>query len=250
MRPSLLALVASSALAAGAARADGFGPGEETVFAISYLSIPTGEARIRVGNPEGDIWPVILQGRTAGAASLLDIREHLVAYWDAPRRRSRGSDLQAYEVGDVHADTARFDPAGGRVTVVERRRGHPPKEKVLEVPAGALDLTGAFLWLRLQDLEVGSRFETPIVAGTSQFVLLAEVLAREVVTTPAGVFPSFKIKVRTGLDGKFAARRDSTLWLAEGSGHHLVRASADFAVGSVVAELTSYHPGGQVAAAE
>ena len=250
MRTALLALAALAASGAPSARADGFGPGEETVFAVSYLNIPTGEARIRVGQPEGDIWPVILQARTAGAAKLLDIREHLVAYWDVARRLSRGSDLQAYEVGDVHADSARFDPASGKVTVVERRRGRPPTEKVLDVPAGALDLTGAFVWLRLQDLEVGRRFEIPVVTGTSQFVLLAEVLAREVVNTPAGVFPSFKIQVRTGLDGKFASRRDTILWLAEASGHHLVRAAAEFAVGSVVAVLTSYHPGDQLASAE
>jgi hypothetical protein len=238
MRAALLTLAALAAAAPPSARA------------VSYLSIPTGEARMRVGRPEGDIMPVILQARTGGVASLLDIREHLVSYWDVVRHRSRGSDLQAYEVGDAHADSARFDPAGGKVTVVERRRGRPASEKVLDVPAGALDLTGAFVWLRLQDLEVGSRFEVPVVTGTSQFVLLAEVLAREVVTTPAGKFPSFKIKIRTGLDGKFAARRDSLLWLAEAAGHHLVRAAAEFAVGSVVAELTSYHPGGQVAAAE
>src|SRR5512142_2101621 len=95
-----LTAIAWLACAAVAARAQGFAPGEETVLSVRYLNVPTGEGRIRVGNPEGDIWPVILQARTSGAASLLDIREHLVSYWDAPRRLSRGSDLQAYEVGD------------------------------------------------------------------------------------------------------------------------------------------------------
>jgi len=238
------------ACAALVARAQGFGPGEETVFSVRYLSVPTGEGRIRVGNPEGDIWPVILQARTGGAASLLDIREHLVSYWDAPRRLSRGSDLQAYEVGDFHKDSARFDASGRQVTVIEQRRGRVAKQMVLAVPDGALDLTGAFVWLRLQELEVGRQYRLPIVSGTSQFTLLADVLSREVVRTPAGEFESFKIRVRTGFDGKFSTKRDTFLWLAAAEGHHLVRASAEFAVGSVVAELKSYHPGGQIAAAE
>jgi len=242
-----IALLAALASAAPAARAQGFDPGEETVFTVSYLSVPTGEGRIRVGSPEGDIWPVILQARTSGAARLLDIREHLVAYWDAPRRLSRGSDLQAYEVGDFHKDSARFDESGRRVTVVEQRRDRA-KEKVLDVPEGALDLAGAFLWLRLQDLAVGREFRLPIVSGTSQFTLLAEVVALEQVRTAAGEFPSFKIRVRTGFDGKFSTRRDTFLWLSESAAHHLVKASAEFAVGSVVAELKSYHPGGRVAA--
>ncbi len=252
-RPRTLARLAAATVvlaAAGAARGQGFAPGEETVFSVSYLSIPTGEGRIRVGNPEGDIWPVILQARTGGAASLIDIREHLVSYWDAPRRLSRGSDLQAYEVGDFHKDSARFDSAGRQVTVVEQRRGRAAKRKVLDVPEGALDLTGAFMWLRLQELEVGRQYQLPIVSGTSQFVLVADVLSREAVRTPAGEFPSFKIRVRTGFDGKFSTKRDTFLWLAEAGVHHLVRASAEFAVGSVVAELKSYHPGGEVAAAE
>jgi hypothetical protein len=231
------------------ARAQDFAPGEETVFAVSFLNLPAGEGRIRVGNPEGDIWPVIFQARTSGAASLVDVREHLVAYWDVPRKLSRGSDLQAFEVGDFHTDSARFDGSGRQVTVVEKRAGRPANQKVLEVPEGALDLTGAFMWLRFQDLEVGREYQVPIVAGTSQFTLLTEVLARENVKTPAGTFPCFKIRVRTAFDGKFSTRRDSFLWLAESSGHHLVRASADFAVGSIVAELKSYHPGSQVAAA-
>lgn len=237
-------------LAAPAARADGPVPGEEAVFAVTYLGIPTGEARLRVGRPEGDVWPVILQARTSGAASLLDIREHLVSYWDASRQLSRGSDLQAYEVGDVHADSARFDDAGRTVTVVEQRKGRPARRKVLEVPEGALDLTGALLWLRQQELAPGQRHELPLVSGTSQFTLVAEVLGREEVRTAAGAFPCVKVQVRTAFQGKFSTRRDTFLWLAEGEGRPLVRASAEFAVGSVVLELTRYHPGGQVASAD
>ena len=250
--PALLRISLAVALAAAATRAgaQGFAPGEETIFTVSYLSVPTGEGRIRVGNPEGDIWPVILQARTSGLATLLDIREHLVSYWDASRRLSRGSDLQAYEVGDFHKDSARFDESGHQVTVVEQHRGRAPKQKVLSVPQGALDLSGAFTWLRLQELEVGRQYQVPIVSGTSQFTLLAEVVSAEVVRTQAGEFPSYKLRVRTAFDGKFSTKGDMFLWLAQGQGHHLVRASADFAVGSVVAELKSYHPGGQMAAAE
>jgi hypothetical protein len=250
MKLLLLALATLAAAAAPAARADGFSPGEETVFSVSYLSLPTGEGRMLVGQPAGDVWPVIFQARTSGVASLLEIREHLVAYWDATRHLSRGSDLNAYEVGDHHVDSARFDRLGGTTTVVEQHRGKQRKVKTFAVPEGALDLTGAFLWLRLQPLEVGQRHELPVVSGTSQFTLVAQVLAREALVTPAGTFDTFKIQVRTALDGKFSTRRDSFLWLADQPGHFLVRASADFAVGSIVAELKSYRPGAQVAAAD
>lgn len=251
MKYILLTLATLAATAAApSVRAEGFSPGEETVFSVSYLNLPTGEGRMLVGQPAGDVWPVIFQARTSGLASLLEIREHLVAYWDAPRHLSRGSDLNSLEVGDHHVDSARFDRLGGTATVVEQHRGKQRKEKTFAVPEGALDLTGAFMWLRLQPLEVGQRHELPIVSGTSQFTLVAQVLAREAVETPAGTFDAFKIQVRTALDGKFSTKRDSFLWLADLPGHFMVKASADFAVGSIVAELKSYRPGAQVAVAD
>src|SRR5574340_1504813 len=110
--------------------------------------------------------------------------------------------------------------------------------------ADALDLTGAFMWLRLQPLVVGHRYELPVVSGPKQFTLVAEVLGREKVDTPVGAFQALKVKVRTALEGKFSTQRDSFMWLSDDPRHILVRASADFAVGSIVATLKSYKAGG------
>lgn len=250
MNRTRLAVAFLALTLAPASRAQGIAPGEEIVLGVSYLGVPTGEARMKVGNPEGDIWPVVFQARTSGAATLLDVREHLVSYWDAPLRLSRGSDLKAYELGDYHADSARFSRVPGeptKVTVVEARKGKKPKTKVIEVPHDALDLTGAFLWLRMQDLAVGLRLEVPIISGTSQFTLSAEVVDREEVKTAAGTFPSFKVRVRTAFKGKFSTKRDTFLWFADTHDRRLVKASAEFAVGSIVAELKSYRPGTAVA---
>ena len=241
-----ITVLAALAAAAPAARAQGFAPGEETVFGVSYLSVPTGEARLRVGSAEGDIWPVILQARTSGAASLLDIREHLVSYWDSLARTSRGSDLKAFEVGDYHVDSARFDRQNRQATVVVQRKGKR-SEKTFAIPPDAHDLTSAFMWLRLQPLEVGHRYELPVVSGSKQFTLVAEVAGKEKVETPVGEFDAFKVRVRTALEGKFPTRRDSWMWLADDPRHTLVRVSADLAVGSIVATPKSYRPGGEVA---
>jgi hypothetical protein len=239
-------IFAAALAAAVAGPATAFAPGEETVFSVSYLSLPTGEGRIMVGEPEGDIWPVIFQARTQGLAGFIDIREHLVSYWDVAARLPRGSDLKAFEVGDFHTDSARFDRPGGKATVVVQRKGKR-KETVVPVAADAHDLTSAFMWIRLQPLEVGHRYALPVLASTRPFTLVAEVIGRETISTPAGTFPTVKVKVRTQLDGKFSTKRDSFLWLSDDPRHILVRASADFAVGSIVATLKSYRPGGEVA---
>ncbi|HET7823768.1 MAG TPA: DUF3108 domain-containing protein [Anaeromyxobacter sp.] len=245
---SLLRTTAAAALlaAATAARANAFLPGEETVFQVRFLNLPTGEGRIVVGEPQGEIWPVVFQAKTEGVAGFIDIREHLVSYWDAAARLPRGMDLRAYEVGDFHFDTARFDRVNQKATISSTFNGRRT-EKTFAVPADVHDLTSAFMWLRLQDLAPGQRYDIPVVASSKQFTVVAEVLGRESVETPAGTFPSVKVKVRTALDGKFSTKRDSYMWLSDDGRHILVRASADFAVGSIVATLKSYRPGSPLA---
>jgi uncharacterized protein DUF3108 len=241
-----LALAALVAAAAPSAASAGFAPGEETVFSVSYLSLPTGEGRIIVGQPEGNVWPVTFQAKTQGVAGLIDIRESLVSYWDSATRLTRGSDLRAYEIGDHHVDSARFDRENKQATVVVSRKGKR-REQTFSVAADVHDLTSAFMWLRLQELQPGQRYEVPVCSGSTQFTLVAEVRGREVIETPAGTFPSVKVQVRTALEGKFSTRRDSFMWLSDDARHILVRASADFAVGSIVATLRSYRPGAEVA---
>jgi hypothetical protein len=244
MRP--IGMLALTALLAMPPAAQAFAPGEETVFEISYLSIKTGEGRILVGRPEGEVWPVIFQAKTGGIAGLVDIREHLVSYWDAKTGLTRGSDLKAYEIGDFHADTARFDRDAGTHTVTVARKGKT-KVTTFEVAKDAQDLTSAFMWLRTQPLEEGDHYAIPVASGSHQFTLVADVLGRERVEAPAGTFDTVRVKVRTELDGKFSTKRDSTMWFSDDGRHVLVRASADFAVGSIVAELKRYTPGAVVA---
>jgi hypothetical protein len=233
---------------AAAARADAFSPGEETTFQVRYLGLPTGEGRILVGEPQGEVWPVMFQAKTDGIAGFIDIREHLVSYWDAAARLPRGTDLRAYEVGDYHVDTARFDRVNLKATVSRTFNGNRT-EKTFPVPADVHDLTSAFMWLRLQQLEPGLHYDIPVVASSKQFTVVAEILGREEVETPAGTFRTVKVKVRTALEGKFSTKRDSFMWLSDDSRHLLVRASADFVVGSIVATLKSYRPGTRVAVA-
>jgi len=245
MRAPTAALAA--ALLAWPAAAGALSPGEETLLSVSYLGIPTGEGRISVGQPEGDVLPVFFQVRSGGAAGIVDIREHLVVYWDLAERLTRASELRAIELGDRHHDRTRFDRAGGEVTFTVQRDGRT-KEKRAPCPPDGHDLTGAFLFLRLQPLQVGQRYELPVCSGAEPFTLVARVEDRERVKTPAGAFDAFRVAIRTEIKGKFSARRDILLWLSDDPRHVLVKMSAEFSVGSVVATLKRYSPGETVAA--
>jgi hypothetical protein len=242
----LAAIAAAAAALALPVMAGAISPGEEMVLSLSYLGLPTGEGRIVVGKPEGDILPVILQAKTTGVTQFLDVRENLVVYWDADARLTLGSDLKAIELGDYHQDRTRFDRENGQVTTTIQRKG-TTKEKRASCPADGHDLTGAFLFLRTLPLTPGSRYELAVCGTSEPSTLFAEVDGRERVKTEAGTFDTVRVRIRTSLKGKFSQTRDTVMWLSDDDRHFLVRVTADFAVGSMVATLKSYRPGTTVA---
>jgi hypothetical protein len=259
--PAVLAVLAALALcglpavataqaapaAPAATRPPPFTPGEQIDLSIDYHHVRTAHAQLLVGQPAGAVWPVICQAKTEGLATLLDIREHFVSYWDSETQSSRGSDLNAVEVGDRHTDRARFDRANGKAVVQVLRHGKA-NERTHDVPADVQDLASALLALRLKDLSPGAVYEFPVFSGSTTFMLHAEVEGGEALTTPAGRFDTARVKVRLGFTDKFKTSRDSYVWFSKDDRHVPVRMAADFAVGTVTATLTGYRPGGQVAA--
>jgi hypothetical protein len=247
----LLGTLAAALLAAAAPAPDrpgAFAPGEETVMQVRFLGMSSGEGRLRVGKPAGDVWPLIFEARTEGVAGFFDVREHVVSYWDSALRQTRGFDLRAYEVGDFKVERARFDRANGKVTF-ERQLNGDRTRRTVTIPSDAQDLTSAVMLLRLQRLAPGDRVEVPVCTGTRQFTLVAAVLGRERIETPAGTFDTVKVRVRTALEGKFSTRRDTFAWFSDDPRHVIVRMNADFSVGGLVATLKSYRPGNQIARA-
>ncbi len=244
IRAAAVALWFTLAAPAAAGEAP-FRPGEQIDLSIDFLRIPTGRARITVGRPEGRLWPVVLQARTDGIARLADVRQHFVAYWDPEAELTRGYDLSAVELGYRHDDRARYDREQGKAKVVVR--GKSLTEKIHDIPADVHDLASAFLWLRLQPLRDGDHHELPLFSSNRVFTLVADVQARETVEVPAGRFEAVRVRIRTAFEGQFKTNRDSLLWFSDDPRRVLVQASADFVLGSLVARLESYTPGGEVA---
>ncbi len=242
-----IALAVLALLAAPAARAaGGFAPGEQIDFTIDYLGIRTGEATIVVGQAEGPVWPVIARARTDGLASIVDIREHWVSYWDSTKRLPRGSDLKAIEIGDRHDDSARFDRDAGKATIRIVRKGNRV-ENTYPLDPEAQDFGSAVLWLRTHPISEGGVYEIPVFTTKGTFVLQASVVGRETVESRAGTFDCWKIQVRTAFQGNFASKRDTFIWFSADENRIPVRVSADVALGTFVVNLVGYRPGGQLA---
>ncbi|HEY6106589.1 MAG TPA: DUF3108 domain-containing protein, partial [Anaeromyxobacteraceae bacterium] len=195
----------AAALAAAAGEALPFAPGEQIDLAVDYLGIPMGSMRLSVGKAEGAVLPLFLQMRTQGLASIADLREHIVTYWDTKTRLPRGSQLDALEMSYWHSDTTHFDRAAGKATVTVRRKSGVGVA-VVDVPPETIDFLSLVFTLRTRLLALGTKHEFQVLAGKKVAPVVAEVVAREEVDGAAGRLQAFKVRVPTSFTGQFSEK--------------------------------------------
>jgi hypothetical protein len=213
------------------------------VFSVTWAGLKLGESRISTGQPVGHLLPVSLRSHTAGLGSLITFRQQLVSNLDMATGLPDSSQLDALEPGGYrHTDTARFDREAAAATV--RERGKFDNTYRIEVPRETVDFVALVFQLRGRPLPDGSRHEFQVLAGRKVSKVVAEVEGREQVRTPAGTYAAVRVRVPTGIDGKFSEKRPTKVWFSDDERRVVVMISADFKIGQGLAELTGYRAGG------
>jgi hypothetical protein len=218
-----------------------FPPEERMEYAVHYLGLRVGRARISVGHPEGPILPVFLESRTAGIVKIVDVRQQLATHLDVETLLPRAASLDAYESGYHHTDTAIFDRTAGKATV--REKGKFDNTYVIDVPGDALDFVALVFRLRALPLEPGMRHDFHVLAGREVRQITTEVTARERVETDAGAFATVKVRVPTGFTGQFSEKRPTYVWFSDDDRRLVVQIQTEFAIGRATAGLIGYEPG-------
>ncbi len=216
-------------------------PGESMSLDVSLGFLKAGESRIWVGRRVGPLLPVFLQSQSAGLASIVTLKTQLVSNLDVTTGLPRSSRLEGIEPSYRHVDTASFDRARDVATVREVGRFDNTYE--IPVPPGTLDFVALVFLLRALPLPDGASHEFHVLAGRTVAAVVATVEGRERVKTPAGEFDAVKVRVPTGLTGKFSEKSPTFIWFSDDARRIVVRISADFSIGRATALLTSYTPG-------
>ncbi|MFP2898280.1 DUF3108 domain-containing protein [Corallococcus sp. 4LFB] len=224
-----------------------FGPGEQAQYRVRYLGLTAGTATVTVGAPMTQwgqsVWPIVAMAKSDDLVGVYPIKSRFVSYWDAGAQRVTGSDLHSEENRKRRRQRIQLTADGTGAKVIKQKESDPPRESDHALTQGSLDVTGATFALRGQELTVGRSFEYPVFTGSKQFTLRATVEGRETVTTPAGARDTFRVRVHTEFGGKLESKRDMVAYLSADAHHVPVRIEADFALGTIVAELTDYKPG-------
>ncbi len=218
-----------------------FPPDERMEYAVHYLGLPVGKARISVGHPEGPILPVFLETRTSGVVGIIDLRQQLATHLDVDTLLPRYASLDSHEAGYHHLDTVAFDRAAGQATV--RERGKFDNTYVVDVPPDAVDFVALVFRLRTLPLEPGMRHPFDVLAGRDLRRVTAEVVARERVEAEAGAVDAVKVRIPTGFTGRFSETSPTYVWFSDDARRVIARIETEFAIGRATAGLTRYQAG-------
>ncbi|MCP3060744.1 DUF3108 domain-containing protein [Myxococcus sp. K38C18041901] len=243
----------ATALGQEASANPAFGPGEQAQYRVKYLGMTAGTAQVTVGAPMKqwgeDVWPIVAVARSDALIGVWPIKDKFVSYWKADTQRVVGSDLHADENGKRRRQRIKMQPDGKSVFVVKQKEGEAPRESTAEVVEGTLDVTGATFALRNRELVVGGEYAYPVFTGSKSFTMRAKVESRETLKTELGAQEVFKTRVQAEFGGNLTSKRDMFVYLTTDGRHVPVRIEADFALGTVVAEITDYQPGRTLAVA-
>ncbi len=247
---ALLALVGTRMAHANeeaAGRHSAFGPGEQLTFRVQYLGMQAGTARITVGAETfqwgRQVLPLVVEARTEKLLNWYPIRDRFISYWDPSAERCIGSDFFMDENRVRRRQRIKLDHETGKATVTRQQEGKEERVQEYDVPTGTYDMAAATFALRNLPLDIGQRHELPVFTGRRAFIMQATVERREVLKTAQGNRDTFRVRVKTGFDGKFESKRDIVTWLSADEAKVPLRVEADFVLGTIRAELVEYKSG-------
>lgn len=223
-----------------------FTPGETMEFVIELAGFKAGVAKLWVGQREGDLLPVNLESRSAGLAAIVSLRQSSVSRLDLATGLPVSSQLEGIEPSYRHTDTAVFDRGTNQAVV--REVGRFDKTYTIDVPPGTLDFVALIFRLRTLPLEQGASHEFQVLAARTVATVVAKVEGLETVETRIGEVKAIKVRVPTGLTGKFSEKSPTYVWFSDDARRRVVQISTNFGFGRAVAILSAYGAGQEPAA--
>ena len=232
-----LATLASAlaALSAAAQTADPPFVGETLRYAMSWKIFAGGIMTISVSDP------ITLDGRPAYKIELSAIsndfisnffvvRDSITSWIDRASLQSLRYEKHSVEGKRVDDERIDFDLDARIATRESRRiRFEPP----------VFDSLSAVYYLRTRPLSPGEPVEMEVVSGKHAYRLVADVLGRETVKTPAGTFLATKVHPKMKEEGLLKKGGDLWIWFADDPARTPVVIRSKLNFGTLTARLVS-----------
>lgn len=233
----LLMAVVAGTYAIAAAGAGWDGRFEQLRFRISWWLLPGAEALMQATPAPGAGAEFRIQACTNPALDLFHkVRDSITA-----RAWRTGTGFRAMEYReDIREGRYRNRigisfPLGGPAVLMDHDAG---QSQSIVLPPNALDLVTAFYVVRSLDLEVGERYQIPVIDNDQSYDLSIEVLAAEVRSTYLGErTPTVIIRPLLLTKGVFKRDGAMRIWLTDDDRHLPVHLETKITVGRIHADL-------------
>ncbi len=229
-----------------------FVTGERYQFDITYFGATAGELVLELLPPktvvERPVYHIRAIARTASVFSLFyrmnDVAE---SFMDATGLFSHkfslklDESLQQRDVLELYDQKKNVAHYWSKLD--HKKKGKHQEQKEIDVKPFTQDGISAFYFIRTLPLEVGNKYEFPVLTNGKVRDVRVEVLRRKEIATKIGKIPAVVLKPEVMLDGVLKTYGDSYVWISDDPQRRILKVDAKIKVGSIVAYLKDYQSG-------
>ncbi len=222
-----------------------WGPGERCVFSVQYGIVRAGTASLSVTGPEG--MNGLLAYRITAEARSNPVFDKFFQVRDINE-----SHLDIYQLHTLKyfKDLSEGSYARREETLFHQEEGfaeYPdetdPDKMEDPIPPHALDVLGAFYYVRTLSFGVGDRFSIDVHVDNDNYPLWVDVPEANTIRTPAGTFRCLLLKPELRGEGIFKQEGEIFVWVTDDERHMPVLLTATLPIGEISCLLESCTPG-------
>jgi len=223
-----------------------FHPGETLTYDVNWSNMfSAGTVTMTVERStlpdEREVLRFVVRGRSQGLVDkVFPVNNAVQSVFDPLLMQSLSYSLRESFGKKKRLRVMEFDHA--KKTAVFRLNENPPE--TLTVPEPVQDGLSLLYFLRTtEDLTIGRHMDIDVVDSGKNWTIEVSILAREKVTTAAGVFDTIKVKTAPKYKGVYVGKGEVFLWLTDDDRKIPVLMKSKLKVGSFVFELVDMKPG-------
>lgn len=225
-----------------------FEVGEKLVIDLTWLALPAGQGVLEVrpgpnlqGRSTFHLWGNVLSSKVVDAIYHVD--NTIESFIDQQGFIPYKFLLSMFESAQKKETRVAFDHPQGRAFYwskrISEKWGNQDIDRTDSIVPKSYDMFSALYYARSFDYELNKKESFWIYENGQNLNVELMPIDKEIVTTKAGVFQCWKIKVDVKINNVLRPTGDLYMWLSEDSKKYLVKFDAKVKIGSLMGRLTS-----------
>lgn len=225
-----------------------FEVGEKLVIDLTWLALPAGRGVLEVrpgpnlqGRPTFHLWGNVLSSRVVDAIYHVD--NTIESFIDQQGFIPYKFLLSMFETAQKKETRVAFDHPQAKALYwskrISEKWGNQDIDRTDAIVPKSYDMFSALYYARSFDFDLNKKESFWIYENGQNLSVELLPIAKEIVTTKAGVFQCWKIKVDVKLNNVLRPTGDLYMWLSDDSKKYLVKFDAKVKIGSLMGRLIS-----------